>query len=230
MRFDVFLAILAAVAFMIWVFRRDRRRFESDRTMLLNDAQDLLEDGELTREAMAYPKLRGRYRGYQAVIDAVVDNLSVRKVPSLWLRVTILAEVPFSGSCDILARAHNVEFYSPSIGFDHSLRLPGGWPDHLTIKSDDPDHMPPDKLLAPHVKVFADPRMKELLVTPRGVRLVRQGAQAERAEYMVLRQSLFGPVTIPRDLLVELLDRAIALAKDVTAPTATAMKEIEATR
>lgn len=217
MRIDVLIAIVAAVAFLIWMYRRDRRRLDSDRAMLLNDAKGLLEDAALTQEPMEYPKLRGRYRGFEATIDAVVDNLSVRKVPSLWLRVTLRAESPFTGSCDILARAHNVEFYSPSIGFDHSLRLPAGWPDHLTVKSDDPQHMPPEALLAPHVKAFEDPRMKELLVTPRGVRLVRQAAQAARAEYMVLRQSLFGPVVAPRELLVALLDRAVALAETLQA-------------
>jgi hypothetical protein len=70
--------------------------------------------------------------------------------------------------------------------------------------------------------------MKELLVTPRGVRLVRQGAQAARAEYMVLRQSLFGPVTISRELLVSLLDRAVALAVDVSQPATAIGQKIEA--
>lgn len=213
MRLDVLIAILAAVAFLIWQYRRDRRRLESERAVLLNDVTELLDGAELTQEPMQYPKLRGRYRGHEATIDAVVDNLAVRKVPSLWLRVTIRCDVAFAGSCDILARAHNVEFYSPSIGFDHNLRLPGGWPDHLTVKSDDPDRMPPEAFLTPHVSAFADPKVKELLVTPRGVRLVYQAAQAARAEYMVLRQSLFGPVTVPRALLISLLDRAVALAE-----------------
>ena len=88
--------------------------------------------------------------------------------------------------------------------------------------------MPPEAVLGRHVKVFEDPQMKELLVTPRGVRLVRQGAQAARAEYMVLRQSLFGPVTIPRQLLLSMLDRAVALAEDVAQPPVTAGEKIEA--
>ena len=228
MRFDVLIAIVAAVAFLIWVYRRDRRRMDADRAVLLSEATGLLEGAELSQEPMQYPKLRGRYRGHEAIIDAVIDNLSVRKVPSLWLRVTIRVESRYAGSCDILARSHNVEFYSPSLGFDHNLRLPAGWPEHLTVKSDDPDRIPPDSVLTPHVKIFEDPQMKELLVTPRGVRLVRQGAQAARAEYMVLRQSLFGPVTISRALLISLLDRAVALAEDVAAPATAAGRKIEA--
>jgi len=46
---------------------------------------------------------------------------------------------------------------------------------------------------------------------------VRQAAQGSRAEYMVLRQVLFGPVKIPRDQLAAMLDAAIALAADLKA-------------
>ncbi len=142
MRLDILLPILLAVGALAWIYRRDRRRFEAERAMLLDDAAGLLEAAVASREAMGYPRLRGRYKGYEASIDAVLDNLSVRKIPSLWLRVTVRADLPFAGSCDMLARAHNVEFYSPSIDFDHVLPLPAGWPEQLTIKSDDPEHMP----------------------------------------------------------------------------------------
>ena len=211
MRYEILAAILVAVGGLIWIYRRDRRRFEAERAMLFDDLRGLLSESELTRAALDYPKLRGLYRGYKVTIDAVLDNLAVRKVPSLWLRVTVLADIPYAGSCDILARAHNVEFYAPSNSFDHVLPLPAGWPEHLTIKSDNPDAVPPQTLLDRHIRVFHDERVKELLVTPKGVRLVRQGAQASRAEYLVLRQSLFGPVVIPREMVTDLLDRALAL-------------------
>lgn len=225
MRLDILLPILLAFGALAWIYRRDRRRFEAERAMLLDDAAGLLEAAVASREAMGYPRLRGRYKGYEASIDAVLDNLSVRKIPSLWLRVTVRADLPFAGSCDMLARAHNVEFYSPSIDFDHVLPLPAGWPEQLTIKSDDPEHMPLPEQLAKHVDVFRDPLVKELLVTPRGVRLVRQAAQASRAEYLVLRQAKFGPVVVPRDLLAGLLDRAVALAEDLRRPAATPLLE-----
>lgn len=212
MRYEILAAILVAVGALIWIYRRDRRRFEAERAMLFDNLRGLLSESELTRAPLNYPKLRGLYRGHKVTIDAVLDNLAVRKLPSLWLRVTVLADVPYAGSCDILARAHNVEFYAPSNSFDHVLPLPPGWPEHLTIKSDNPDVVPPQALLDRHIRVFDDERVKELLVTPKGVRLVRQAAQASRAEYLVLRQSLFGPVVVPREMVTDLLDRALALA------------------
>lgn len=222
MRYEILAAILLAVGILVWIYRRDRKRFEAERAMLFDDLRGILTDSVLTRAELDYPKLRGEYRGHKVVVDAVLDNLAVRKVPSLWLRVTILADIPFAGSCDILARAHNVEFYAPSNSFDHVLPLPQGWPEHLTIKSDDPDAVPPRSLLNRHIEVFADERVKELLVTPHGVRLVRQAAQASRAEYLVLRQSLFGPVVVPKAQVIELLDRALALADTLSNATISA--------
>lgn len=215
MRFEILLAIVAAVLVLIWIYRRDRARFERERSCLFDDVRGLLDAAEISRATMEYPRLRGRYQGHAVTIDAVADSMSVRKVPSLWLRVTVLADLPFAGSCDIMARSHNVEFYSPAGSFDHVLKLPAGWPDHLTVKSDDPDASPPRALLDKHVALFEDVLIKEMLITPRGVRLVRQVAQAARAEYLVLRQALFGPVVLPREGLAGLLDHAVALAADL---------------
>jgi hypothetical protein len=220
LRIDVLIACLAAIAVLVWIYRRDKNRLERERAMLFEDVRGLLGEAEISRVAGEYPKLRGRYRGYEVSIDAVVDNIAVRKLPSLWLRATVLAEIPYRGACDAMARAHNVEIFSPASDMDHVLKLPAGWPDHLTVKSDDPDAMPPASRLTPHIAIFNDPWIKELLVTSRGVRVVRQAAQGSRAEYMVLRQAMFGAVKIPRDHLASMLDAAVALADDLRKPAA----------
>ena len=218
MRIDVLIACLAAIAALAWIYRRDKSRLERERAMLFEDVRGLLSEVEISRAAGEYPKLRGRYRGHEVSIDAMVDNIAVRKLPSLWLRATVLTEIPFAGACDAMARAHNVEIFSPAGDMDHVLKLPAGWPDHLTVKSDDPDNMPPAARLTPHIGIFKDPWIKELLVSPRGVRVVRQAAQGSRAEYMVLRQSLFGEIKVPPEQLAAMLDAAVALAEDLKHP------------
>lgn len=217
MRLEIVALAVLAMAVLTWIYRRDRSRVDRERRVLFDDARGLLSDAEIERAPREYPKLRGRYRGHEVTIDAVVDTIAVRKLPSVWLRVTVKAEIPFAGVCDVMARAHNVEFYSPFGDLDHGIALPAGWPDHLSVKTDDPDTMPPATLLGPHIGVFGDERMKELLVTPKGVRLVRQVAQGSRAEYMVLRQAAFGPVVVPRALLQGMLDKAVALADELGA-------------
>ena len=47
--------------------------------------------------------------------------------------------------------------------------------------------MPPLDVIEPHMTLFQDQRAKELLVTPKGVRLVYQAAQAEQGPYQTLR-------------------------------------------
>jgi hypothetical protein len=66
-------------------------------------------------------------------------------------------------------------------------------------------------MLRPHIGIFADPKTKELLVTPRGVRIVYQASQGERAYYLVLRLPEFGEARLPETLARQLLDRAIAV-------------------
>jgi hypothetical protein len=218
-RLEIVALAVLAIAVLTWIYRRDRGRADAERKVLFDDVRGLLGDAEIERAPRDYPKLRGRYRGHAVTVDAVVDTIAVRKLPSLWLRVTAMAEIPFAGACDVMARAHNVEFYSPFGDLDQGISLPAGWPDHLTVKTDDPDAMPPAGLLSSHIGIFKDERMKELLVTPKGVRLVRQAAQGSRAEYMVLRQAAFGPVTVPRAQLQTMLDAAVGLAEALrTAP------------
>jgi hypothetical protein len=212
MRLDIVAVAVLALVALTWIYRRDKRRADRERQVLFDDAHGLLTEAEIERAPREYPKLRGRYREHDVTIDAVVDTIAVRKLPSVWLRVTVMAEVPFAGICDVMARAHNVEFYSPFGDLDQGIALPAGWPDHLTVKTDDPATMPPATLVGPHIGIFADERMKELLVTPKGVRFVRQAAQGSRAEYMVLRQASFGPVVVPRAQLQTMLDAAVALA------------------
>jgi hypothetical protein len=221
-RLEIVAWVVLAVVVLAWIYRRDKSRVDAERKVLFDDARGLLADAEIERRPREYPKLRGRYRGHDVTIDAVIDTIAVRKLPSVWLRVTVMAEIPFAGACDVMARAHNVEFYSPFGDLDHGIALPSGWPDHLSVKTDDPGRMPPAALLGPHIAIFQDERMKELLVTPKGVRLVRQAAQGARAEYMVLRQAAFGPVVIPRAQLQTMLEAASTLAEALQAARPTA--------
>ncbi len=61
----------------------------------------------------------------------------------------------------------------------------------------------------------SDPRAKELLITENGLRIVWLLAEAERARYGVFRQAEFGSPQIEDAILQELLDRLIAIRKDI---------------
>ncbi|MDY0882096.1 hypothetical protein ACFPL7_21130 [Dongia soli] len=213
--------VVAAAVTLGGIYRRDRRRLKQRRSILFSQCLTLLEGPQLRQNDLDYPVLTGRYQGHSVHIDAIIDHIAVRKVPSLWLRANLMAPLPGMPTLDILMRAHNVEFFSPSNDLPHRLDLPLGWPKDATIRSDDPARLPPPEILTPHMNFFDKPQAKEMLLTAKGVRLVFQARQADRLQYQVLRQADFeNPVLAPA-LLQDLLDRLIAIHRDVaTALTA----------
>jgi hypothetical protein len=219
------LLLVAAIACLTWVYRRDQRRLKTRRGQLFNDCVALLQQAELRQDGIGYPTLTGSYRQHRFHIDPVIDHIAVRKVPSLWLRVTLLGSLPGIATLDILMRSQNVEFYSPANDLPHRLELPAGWPTDATIHTDNPDRVLPVEIITPHLDIFRQPQAKELLITPKGLRLVYQASQADKLHYQVLRQASFELPVLSPDLLRQLMDRLIALEaaiKETLPPSKTA--------
>lgn len=175
----------------------------------------LFETYRVTQDAVYFPVLTGRYRGQEVRLEPVADHIVIRKIPSLWLRVSVMGEVPFRGALDFLVRPENVEFYSPYTKLEERVPVPPEWPQFARLRSDDSERMPPLELVSRHMGFFDDPKAKELLITPRGVRLVYQVNQSIRAHYMVLRQTHFENLSLAPELVTSLLDRALALYVDL---------------
>ncbi|MPW18078.1 hypothetical protein GCT13_14290 [Paraburkholderia sp. CNPSo 3157] len=206
-------AFLAVLALM---HQRDHRALREERRKLFDACFTLFERHRLTQDAVAWPVLAGTYDGYDVHIAPLVDDVGFRKVPSLWLRVTVKRALPMSGTIDMLARAQNTEFYSPADGLPVRIATPHAWPAQMTIKADRPAAQLPLAVLDPHVKrFFADPRAKEMLVTRHGVRMVYQAHGAERSEYLVLRRAVFRDARLPATLVRSLLDQAVQVCADV---------------
>jgi hypothetical protein len=205
-------AALAAAAVLLGLFRREGVQRRRQRSLLFADCLDLFSSVRVVQDGAAYPVLAGRYRGVEMRLEAVVDDLAVRKVPSLWLKTTMLAANPVGGVFDLMMRPQGVEIYSPSGDLAHRLSVPQGWPAQAVICTDDPATLPDLDRLAPHVAAFEDPQMKELLITPLGTRVVRQLRQADRARYGVLRQAEFGEVRLDPALERRLLDYVIGVS------------------
>lgn len=193
--------------------RRERRR----RAAFFADAMALFESCRITQEGSDFPVLEGRYRGFRARLEPVCDDIGVRKLPSLWLKATLLVADPRRGVLDFIVRPQGIEVYSPSHDLERRLPIPADWPQHAILCTDAAGRVPDLARLAPHIRVFDDPRTKELLVTPRGIRLVYQAAQAQRADYLVFRKALFAQARVDARLVQVLLDRAIAVAADLDA-------------
>lgn len=228
MRLDA--AVLAVLfLFLLWVMHRQQRsRIRALRGAIFDACLPLMTQCRLEQDDVNFPILTGIYRGYQFKVEPLVDHAAYRKIPSLWLMVTLSGELPLKGAFDLLVRPQNVEFFSPFWDMPASLPVPEGWPAHALIKTSGAAEIPWVSLLEPHVRtIFADPRAKELLVTPRGVRIVYQAGQADRGQYLVLRSAVFGRVSLEPELFRRLLDWAIsvhaALDQDLQVPQASCL-------
>lgn len=214
-RYDIVGLVLLAIAGLWLLHRRERRSIKLQRGAFFDDCLDLFSDAHLAQDDVDYPVLQGRYGDHRVRLEPVVDHVVIRKLPSLWLLVTVFGELPIKGTVDFLVRPQNTEFYSPSAGLPESLPIPPGWPQHAHLRTDMSGRSAPVELLTPHMVIFDDPRTKELAVTPRGVRIVYQVGQAERAYYLVLRQARFSELRVDRELARRLLDRAIAVYNSI---------------
>lgn len=216
MRVDAIALTVLFVLVLGLIYRRNRASIKAERAAMFAACLPLVENYRLVQDDMNFPVLTGTYRGHDLRAEPVADHVGFRKIPSLWLLVTIKREVPVQGTFDLLARPQNIEFFSPGAELAEHVPVPQGWPADAVIKMDNPDAVLM-KLLEPHVLAFfADPKAKELVVTPRGVRVVYQANQVQRGEYLVLRALTFDHVAFSPAIFSALLDRAIAVADDLT--------------
>ncbi|MEM5389452.1 hypothetical protein VSR68_38730 [Paraburkholderia phymatum] len=210
------LAVLFLIALGL-MYRRDSKALQAERSRLFDACLALFDHHRMTQQDAAWPVLVGAYDGYEVHIAPLVDDVTFRKVPSLWLLVTVKRELPMNGAVDLLARAQNTEFYSPADSLPVRVVTPQEWPSQTTIKADRSAAELPLSVLDPHVRrFFGDPRAKEMLVTRHGVRMVYQAQGADRSEYLVLRRAVFREARLSAALVESLLDQAVQLCADIT--------------
>jgi hypothetical protein len=204
----LFAALVALPALYVWDATRARRQ----RSGFFSESLALFARYRVTLGGQAFPVLEGRYGNTDVRLELILDDMAWRKLPSLWLKATVFKPNPARGVLDFLMRPQGGEFYSPSGDMVHRVSIPKAWPQNAILCADRTEEVSSLGLLDPHMDLFDDPRAKELVTSPRGVRLVYQAAQAERAHYLVLRQARFENNKLDPVLVRSLLDRAIAIA------------------
>lgn len=193
-----------------------RRRIKNQRAGMFAHCKTLFSEAKVTQDDVNFPVLEGHYQGFPIKLEPIADHVGFRKLPSLWLLITVKAPQPYKGVFDFLVRPQNIEFFSPSEHLEHQLEVPGNWPQYATLKTDNPANMPPVERLDKHMDLFDDNKTKELLITAKGIRIVYQANQANQNTYRTLRSLSFEDLTIKRERLQELLDKAIAIHQDLS--------------
>jgi hypothetical protein len=178
--------------------RREAQVAAATRHSILNPALDVLDAPKLSIQACGFPKVEGRSKGRPFHVSLIPDTLTFRRLPQLWLDVTLKRELPsLRGSIAVLVRPSGADYYSLTERLDDRMEQPVGFPEACLIKGQGPGAQQILKRIAPYAAgLLADPKIKELAITPHGVRIVRQLSQGNRGSHLILRQSVFEGATL----------------------------------
>jgi hypothetical protein len=210
--------LLLMIVLMVGKYQRDVKRKALARSTVFNDCIGLLQNVQISQDKANLPVLQGSYSGYKVALSVVEDTLGWRKLPPLWLLIKISANKPSVGSMDLIVRPANNEFYSPSWQWDGNLSIPANWPQHAIIKY---LHKPIDMRLLEHYvpNLFADEKMKELLIIPEFVRLTYMAKQADRGEYLIMRNAVYNETPIEKAIVETLIKQAIGIRQTLERQT-----------
>ncbi|RUX31141.1 hypothetical protein EOA13_07710 [Mesorhizobium sp. M7A.F.Ca.US.011.01.1.1] len=153
----------------------------------------------------------GSWNSKRVQVRTIVDTLATRKLPARWLSVSITEEVAVPATFDMMMRPGSPTTFSNFDHLEHTLPKSSAFPAEAVLRTDRRGVYFPLETIAGHLGIFSEGRAKELLITPKGVRIVWLLAEAERARYGVFRQAEFGDATLDPALIERLLVSMSAL-------------------
>ena len=211
---------LALAALGLWLalrLIRETRARNASRAGYFGAVKPLFDGGETRLQPTGFPRMTGRRDGLAFDLQAIPDTLTFRKLPALWVLVTLPEALPVQATLDLLARPSGNEPFTRFATLPQSLPTPPDLPKEIAIRSDDATRIPPPDLLARHADLFGDPRVKELVLSPKGLRIVILAEEADRSRYLIFREAEMGRTPLAPARLQPVLDRLAAIRKDVLA-------------
>lgn len=212
---DQVVALAALTVIAVGVCRLEVRRTRAVRAArdgVFDAVLDVLDEADLSTGPHRYPVLAGRHRGHAVRVEAVADTLTLRKLPVLWLFVTVHRPLGLDGPVNALARPLGTEFFSPNSFFGHRLPTPADFPVHARIASARPTELAP-AALGTLGELMRDVKVKEVQAGPTGARIGYQLAEAAQGPYRTGRRADFGTPRLEPRTLAGLLDGLAALAE-----------------
>lgn len=207
-----YLLVPLGVIVGIWAFRLLKDLMTSlparkaARANYFSAALTLLRDARRQTQPSGFPRIAGRYRGLMVDLQAVPDTLTFRKLPALWAMVTITEPQPVTGEMHIMSRATGNEPFSTYGKMPFAGNLPHGFPPHCTLRCTDPAALPPPELMARFAALFDDPRVKEVVLSPKGLRIVLLAEEGDRTAYLLYRDAELGRNPLPVSTLEPVLE------------------------
>jgi hypothetical protein len=211
-----FSAFIAASC--VWMGKRviaDHRAALAQRRGLLDEAASLFSSARISFAADHFPILIGRIEdGRQAKIELIADTMVTRRLPQLWLRVTLSEAGERRGpTIGALARPTGAEYYSLVHEMPEWMTPPATDASLLMRGDGRATAWQIERVSAVFRGIFADTAVKEAVISPRGSRVIRQAAQGERGAHLLLRQIRFPVTAISPDLVRKGVAEAAALSR-----------------
>lgn len=177
----------------------------------------LFDGGETRLQPTGFPRMTGRRDGLAFDLQAIPDTLTFRKLPALWVLVTLPEPLPLDATLDLMARPSGNEPFTRFATLAQSLPTPPDLPSEIAVRSDDAARILPSDFIARHADLFQDPRVKELVLSPKGLRIVILAEEADRGRFLIFREAEMGRSPLSPARLEPLLDRLAAIREDVMA-------------
>ena len=186
---------VAGVAVIAALARKELRNDLQQRRTLLDAAAGLLENPSVTVAGDGYPRLIGTCDGRKVSLEVVPDSLVPRRLPQLWLKLTLrMPEASPRPSIGVLARPIGTEFYSRVLGLPDTIAPSFAVDFPLLMRGRGATEAAIQRTSGLFRTLFADPELKEIVITPRGAGTVRRIAEGDRGAHVLYRQMRF-PVT-----------------------------------
>lgn len=218
---QIFFATLLGLGLLFLLWRQWRiaaKKLAAQPMQLFSQVQNLLDNPEIIKgEAVGTWTLIGQYQGHAFQLKAIIDTLATRKLPSLWLMVTLPEAQPVKASLDLVMRPTALTSFSNFDFLPHTLQTPDGFPAHAILRTEDPAICPAPEVLLPYLELFEGRTGKEFLISPKGLRIVVLVAEVDRLRYGVFREADFGETVIDPAITKHCLDNLLALNENLKA-------------
>jgi hypothetical protein len=209
-------AALAAIGLWLGLrLIRDTRARTWARASYFDALTSLFTSSETRLQPTGFPRMTGARDGLSFDLQAIPDTLTFRKLPALWVLVTVPEPLPVKATLDLLARPSGNEPFTRFTTLPQSLPVPDCLPKHVAVRTDDFARIPPESLLSRHAALFEDPQVKELVISPKGIRIVVLAEEADRGRYLIFREAEMGMRPLSTARVLPLLERLTTLRNDI---------------
>lgn len=202
---------LGVGAAVIFALRREQAARAMRRAGYLSAVRVLFTDRQEVVQPSGFPRMAGVHEGVAFDIQVVSDTLSLRKLPALWVLVSVPEALPTGATVDVMLRPTGMESFSNFNQLPVQVPVPAGFPADCAIRADAPGAVPFEAAIREVLDGVDLDRLKEVLVTPKGVRLVLLAEEAHRGRYLIYRDAEMGRVPLSPARLAPFLAAAKGL-------------------